>query len=769
MTAPATTAPAAPPTRAVAPAARRPAPARQEPPAAGPMVLTYLRLHWLMILGCGLPLGAVLAYVVYSLLPVKYESYALLQVQSAPSVIAAQPGPNQTATAFAVYVKTATQVMRSEFVLSKALSDPAYKISSLPTIAEQKDPLRFLEEKLDIKASEGSEVIRISLEGDRPDDIRKIVDAVKDAYYLEVVEKEIKTKAALKEKVESVKANMEGRLNARAGIDTARKPDGGLTAPVQPPAPTALPSAVTDPAGGVVQTGNLVPAPAAAVTAAATALVQSDAFRREKVGQLMAKIDTKTEALEKYPAAIKEKQQDIAALKKLFEEVKNAPIPAVVIAAVEKDPDVVRKLSEESHYRREYEFLRRKLADPNAPGVQQMLVAADKAKAEAEKLKRERMAMHDGNKREADLRMLSDKMADAVRYLNRLQEMAQIDAKQLDDAKKLLAQIPPEPKKDELKKPSIDPQNTDLLTMDSIYARTAAQLLQLELELQSPPRVRKLQAASTPSQKDPKKQIIATVAAGLLGFALVGLGAVLTETRAKRVCSLNELATVGSTPVVGVIPWSPDGSTARDPVKRADAAEAVDKLRGAVVQAWLSKGASTIAVTSPLGDEGRSFTAFSLAGSLAAAGYKTLLVDFDLRNPSLHPYAGVPNEHGVCELLRGETDPRQAMIVLPNGLTFVPAGVWSEETRKTAVGGRLEVLLARLRDQFDCVILHGHALLTVAESVEVARRCDGVLLCTLYRETRLPLLKRAADRLTTMEVPHAGIVYLGATSQEALC
>jgi hypothetical protein len=44
-----------------------------------------------------------------------------------------------------------------------------------------------------------------------------------------------------------------------------------------------------------------------------------------------------------------------------------------------------------------------------------------------------------------------------------------------------------------------------------------------------------------------------------------------------------------------------------------------------------------------------------------------------------------------------------------------------------------------------------------------------VLLCTLYRETRLPLLKRAAERLTAMEVPYSGVVYLGATANEALC
>ena len=97
----------------------------------------------------------------------------------------------------------------------------------------------------------------------------------------------------------------------------------------------------------------------------------------------------------------------------------------------------------------------------------------------------------------------------------------------------------------------------------------------------------------------------------------------------------------------------------------AAANEAIDKLRAYVSQTWLSRGATTIAVTSPIGDEGKAFAAFGLASSLAQAGYKTLLVDFDLREPALHAYAGVANLAGVCELLRAETDMR----ALPGGAT----------------------------------------------------------------------------------------------------
>jgi Mrp family chromosome partitioning ATPase len=304
---------------------------------------------------------------------------------------------------------------------------------------------------------------------------------------------------------------------------------------------------------------------------------------------------------------------------------------------------------------------------------------------------------------------------------------------------------------------------------DAIYGKLVLQYYQQYWELNSPHRVKVLQPASHPVQKDAKKQYMGTAFAGLLGFVLMAMGAVGYEAVARRVSSLADVKSAAPAPVVGVIPCEPGEAMGRDPAKRAAANEAIDKLRAYVSQTWLSRGATAIAVTSPIGDEGKAFAAFGLASSLAQAGYKTLLVDFDLREPALHTYAGVPNLAGVCELLRAETDVRSAVQFLPSGLHLLPAGKWSDEARKAATGEKLEGVLAKLKEPYDCVVLHGHALLTVAESVEVARRCEVVLVCARYRETAMPLLKSAAERVAAMEIPYTGVVYVGATEKEALC
>jgi Mrp family chromosome partitioning ATPase len=732
------------------------------------MVFTYLRLHWLTILFCGALLGSGLAYLAWTLLPAKYESYAMLQVASAPTSIADSGDPHRNRTAFGIYVKTTAQLIKSDFVLNSALNDGRYRIGELPTLKEQKDPIKYLDEKLVIGYSEGNELVRITLEGNRPDDLAKIVNAVKDAYFREVVEKELKAKKQLLDEVEKAKGELVKLMTDKVGVPNAKDAPPALatTPPAAPGGVIQIPTLPgTAPGQGIAQATAVLPAGPAGV-----AVAESDAVKRMRLQGLvetMARLETEIKF--RQPVAVKERTEAIDAMKKQLAAL-NVGVPAAeVLKAAENDDEVRAAESKATKLWGDYNYLKRVAQNPDDPRVLRVKSQAEAADAEARKLKNEKaFAMERGNRqKKAD--ELVRQIEAAERGLRTMQEQHRLSQEHLKDVVKQIEQTPPAVKEAEEKPPMFDPLKIDINTNVNMLAGMIAQAVRLQYELKSPPRVQPLQPASVPVQKDSKKQIAATVFAGLLGFGLIGLAAVAYETRVKKVSSLVELKTTGPTAVVGVVPWAPDGSLARDPVKRADVNEAIDKLRAYVAQTWLARGATTVAVTSPLGDEGKSFTAFGLASSLAQAGYKTLLVDFDLRNPSLHPYAGVANGTGVCELLRGEADPRGAVVALPNGLNFLPAGKWSDEARQAAVGGRLETLLSRLREPFDCVVLHGHALLTVAESVEIARRSEVVLLCTLYRETRLPLLKRAAERLTAMEVPYSGVVYLGATSHEALC
>ncbi len=754
------------PSSATAPAnALRTAPPRHNPPArlavAKPEAengairfLIYLRLHWLTIVFCGALLGCVMAYAAWSLMPPKYESYALFQVASAPQSVSGTNEPAKGKTDFATYMKTTASLFKSEFVYVAALRDPEFRLTDLATIQAEKDPFKFFDEKLIVDPKDGSEIIRMSILGDNPDDVKRIVGAISAAYLKEVVQKEIDAKTAWHAQLKVFKATLEQSMKG----NTALRPDP-ITNVVPGGVPMIMPK---DPAKA--------PDP---VTAQASPVLETEQMKRAMFGTLITTIANLKNELPKYDLKIDENKAMLQAAKDELQLLLNSSVSPEIIEFAKKDPDYLKAQAEAKQARLIWRQRVDAVNDPNSAGVKALERAAENAAINEKKVLDTKAKAFEIEKRKPEFARLNEAINIFTNNITRFSLQKLSDQKQLTTAIKEASETPFPAA--ELKGSAKETSNlmeasvVDYHSLETLYSRVAAQLIAADFDLKMPKRVAVIQNASTPSQKDPKKQIIGTVFAGLMGFVLVGAFVVAYESRARKVSSLGEMKSTCPTPVVSVIPWLPTAATARDPIKRSDVNEAIDKLRAYFAQTWLNRGATTVTVTSALGDEGKSFTAFGLASSLAQAGYKTLLVDFDLREPSLHNYAGVPNTLGVCELLRGEADFRKTIQSLPNGLNFLSAGKWSDEARQAAVGGRLDALLLRLKEPFDCIVLHGHALLTAAESVEVARRSEVVLLCAQYRESRVPLIKRAAERIATMEVPYSGIVYVGASTQEALC
>lgn len=761
-----TTAPAKAPTRPAAPA-RAVARAEAETNAAmtGRLV-AWLRLYWLTILFCGGLVGAGLATVAWSLLASKYESYALLRVASSPFSVSSNRDPNRTKTDFTTAIKTNAQLIKNEFVLNKALGleVDGVRVSDLPTIKEQKNPFQFLEDELTVGFSDGSEIIKLSLKGHNPDDVRRIVNAVQTAFMQEVVEKELQGRQNFLITLDRILVSYQNTLNEKAG-----KPKDAL--PADPKSPSLLPGGVL-PAGGPIAAGP------------------PDWIKKQQAVALVTKSIALREQMNDLPVMIASQKARIGMLKKQLETPappaeptpQTGPTAEMIASAVEKDAAVLAKEQDLARLRREAALDADRYQNPNAPGIVAKRERVAQLAAELAELKQKKATLYSqmkvGPAGTSPPSGVNPKIAEhdaAVLRLYELETLLETSKVRLTDTLEQIAKLPPEAdpikpvefrKTDEKKVPSPDVSRGE--AEDSIFRGLAQNAAALRLDLSSPERVTELQKASSPMQKDTKKQLLGTAVAGLLGFAFVGLLCVGYEMSVKKTCGLADVKATVGTPVVGVVPWQNAGSL-RDPVRRAEVAESIDKLRAYVTQSCLPRGAATVTITSPHTDEGKSYAAFALANSLADAGFKTLLVDFDLRTPTLHALAGVENRAGVCELLRGEADFKGTIVVLPNELHLLPAGTWTDDARRAAGSGRLEQLLKCLREPFDCVLLHSHPLLTAAESIEVARRSEVVLLCTLCRETTLPLLKKATDRLTAMEVPFSGIVYLGATPKEALC
>jgi Mrp family chromosome partitioning ATPase/capsular polysaccharide biosynthesis protein len=754
------TAPPAPPRPAAARPAARPGPKPDD--GGGLRILTYLRLHWLTILFCGSLLGAGGAFAAWEVLASKYESYALLQVLSAPPTVA-NPSRDQARTDFVTYTKTIAALVKSEFVLNAALRN----LADVPTIKAQKDPIKFLEEELTVVWQDGSEVVRVVFKGHEPADAKRIVDAVVAAFMAEVAAKDVDQKQKLKLQVEKAREEIRGTLDKMTQREKAPGPVVPAGGPPKdaPGVPGALPRFApgdAPPAGPAAPNPNLVPS-------------ILDAVVRQNPKILEARIVGLVGQAEQLPVSIDDINAQLAVLEKQMDAIRDAPVSKATLDAVEKDPDVQAQAAAVAYHRAEHQKRASTSASPGTnPRVLEYKQIADAHEAHLKQLKEEKTNTIERGPRTAAAQKVAAEMQ-RLFHLRRQQEQQLAAVRsQLTTAHRMFADLPPPEKGGVMtagaQQKFYEAEASALESTDSIYRRLVQQYYSILMDLFSPERVKPIQNASTPTQRDTKKQLMGTVFAGLMGFGLIALGAVGFETVTRRVTGLAEVkASAAGCPVVGVVPCRPGDGADMTPRDRAAAGEGLDKLRAYVSQAWLSRGATTVAVTSPLGDEGKAFAALGLAASLAQSGYKTLLADFDLRDPKLHDLAGVPNGAGVCELLRAEADVRSAVQVLPTGLHLLTAGAWSDDARKAATGGRLEALLAKLKGPYDCVVIHGHALLTAAEAVEVARRCEVVLVCARYRETTAPMLKRAAERVAAMEMPYSGVVYVGATETEALC
>ena len=118
--------------------------------------------------------------------------------------------------------------------------------------------------------------------------------------------------------------------------------------------------------------------------------------------------------------------------------------------------------------------------------------------------------------------------------------------------------------------------------------------------------------------------------------------------------------------------------------------------------------------------------------SLARARRTTVLVDFDLRQPTLDGALGLPLGPGICEALRGEGDVMgMVQQTETEGLSVVTAGSWSRQVLPSLSSGVVGTVLEQLRANFDFVIIDSSPLLPIVDTRLVSQHVDSVVLAVL--------------------------------------
>src|SRR5262249_26315547 len=158
----------------------------------------------------------------------------------------------------------------------------------------------------------------------------------------------------------------------------------------------------------------------------------------------------------------------------------------------------------------------------------------------------------------------------------------------------------------------------------------------------------------------------------------------------------------------------------------------------------------------------KTMLATFLASSLTRAGRRTLLVDADLRRPSIHELLGVSGEPGLCEVLRGEAA-LEDVIQLEDvtGMSVLPAGRCDAQVIQALARQTLAGLFDQLRRHFDFIILDSCPVLPVADSLLIAEHADSVLLSIRFPVSRAPQVHAACERLRAVRARVLGTVVQG--------
>ncbi len=262
--------------------------------------------------------------------------------------------------------------------------------------------------------------------------------------------------------------------------------------------------------------------------------------------------------------------------------------------------------------------------------------------------------------------------------------------------------------------------------------------------------------------------------AGFIAFGFImGMALACLIEHVDHSVKVPEHLTSGlSLPLLGVVPrirrtaklhrgghlWTPG---APDSVE----ADAYRNIRASLVGLAGTRGTIvTLLVTSAKAGEGKSTTALNLAATCARAGERTLLVDVDLRRPSLADVFPHDDGHlGLVDVLRGDL-PWQRVVVptdLPN-LDFLPTG----DTRAVPIEilGSLELrqlLLSLSQHHYDRVILDGPAVLGLADCRMLGRIVDAAVMVVRSGTMELRPLRRAKAMLEQSQVPLAGVIFNG--------
>ena len=673
-------------------------------------LMNCLRRRWLSALLLG-SLAAVLAGLLLMLLfPLSSQIVAYLQVETeeASNIFDAGSG-RVNPKEFTIFQQTQLTLLKSQFVLKAALG--RRDIAELNAVMSHRpNELTWLNEGLKVAFPGESKILMLKYEGqENPEEMKKVVDAVIDAYQQEVVFADRTTKTEMHRSMEGLYKQINAQLKEKIDrVQTLREELGGADSP--------------------------------------SASAELNMIIRD-IGLINGQM-------------IKSKQElmDLEVNRELQTRAVNSPaaMASAVAAAMDADPTM------QQYQQQQYAL------------SQQILQLESISKRPTPEINRLKQQMQQVDQQQRDYRLRSEaemrnKLKSAPNDQLQLVMTEYLMRRQMINQQMTEMQSQIDEKKEQIN--ALGQSNGELTMLQAEVDQLSEIAQQMDYKLRSwgiqddtsAEQITVMQPAfSTEKINVFERYAIATLGA-VAAFCGTCYGVALLEFRRRRLNSPADVDEGLGIRVLGVLPpVASRKSMAPGSITAAQLSESIDNVRATLMHDSTSRPRQIVLVASPSSMEGSTTVASHLALSLTRAGRRTLLVDGDLRDPSLHKLFGMPLEDGVSELLRSEIEITDAIRPTnTEGLWLMTAGICDMDAIHALATDQLQPIFEKLRSEFDFVIIDGAPVLGLSDSLSIGQYIDGAILTVLRDHSGVRSIHQASELLKSLGIRLIGCVVNG--------
>ncbi len=678
-----------------------------------PELFNALKRRLVLATFLGLLVGVGAAAAVWLALPNgKHRVRALLQISTGGAT--KQGGPRPSEGDFESFKQTQQTLIRGRMLLQRVIASPG--VAKLNDVRSSDDPIRYLEENIKV-VWPSPELMEVVMTGDDQVQLKAIMEAlvleyVKDAEGAEVRDRN-RTRARLETMLSTTEKNIEQR---EANLERLIKQKIGPTP-------------------------------------------EMNALYMKMFSEILAKLVGDINTLE---LTAKTLELDLKRADARLAAIDAAPVDQEAIdAEVGKTPEYQEVYKELMQAENTLAEMIRKYT-PNNPSV---LAGREKVKEMRDGLRRMTAEARPRFEKAARTTM----RADAAQKRGDLADATTSNTNSLATFRERQKAVEEQVSRLNTGGYKAITEFADLKPLREQRDKLKSELLDLEIWDKVEPRIQKREDPNVVLNQNLKQKVLLSIAALVAGTTVIMLAVAFLEWRSRRVDSVDQVVNELGLRVIGTIPAFPtkqalrsgDASTSQN--WRFVLNESVNSARTMLLHTAKTQNMQVLMVTSAMQGEGKTSLASQLATSMATAGLRTLILDCDLRNPSMHKLFDAPLTPGCSEVLCQEIDVSDAVqpTAVPN-LWLIPAGQCSNRVISAlAQGHPLETLFNRLRGQFDFIVVDSCPVLPVADSLLVGQHVDGVLISILQDISQLPKVQQVSDKLTELNIPVLGAVVNG--------